>query len=134
MKVIEFIKRWIWSILCVGVVLWLTLSSDPLDGAQEMIWFEGADKLVHAIMFGGVVSALMFDYKRGDCQRVLSVGTIVSFAIGGAVFGIADELAQQYLTVARSGEVLDFVADISGIILASLLAPPVINLIFNPRR
>ena len=128
---IDFLKKWWPSALTLCVVLYATLWPDPV-GAPEVAFFPGADKLIHAIMMGGLVSAVLFDYRRSG--KKLSRSFIIRCVVCGIIFSAMDEVAQQSMNLGRSLEFLDFLADTGGIILASVLAPPVINSIFRNKR
>lgn len=125
-----FIKNWWPSFLTLSVVLYVTLSPDPA-GADKFMLFEGADKLIHAIMMGGLDSAILFDRRRMGSP--LTKAFIVIVACACVVFSALDEIAQQFMSLGRSMDVFDFVADTVGIVIASLIAPPVINSIFRNR-
>ena len=49
--------------IVIAVILYATLNDNPL-GADELPIFPGADKVIHAIMFGGLFSAISFDRFR----------------------------------------------------------------------
>ena len=74
------------------ILYWLFLTymllSPPKDLPQELPLFEGADKVVHVAIF-----ALLL------------------------LYGIATELAQEYMHMGRSGDPLDLLADALGISL-----------------
>jgi len=86
---------WWPTALVVGVILYATLNSDPV-GADRFPAIPHLDKLIHAIMFGGLFSAISFDRRRDD--------------------------------------ILDWLADTAGIIIAYFTAPPVINHIFRNKN
>ena len=123
-----FIARFWPSLLVFGFILYATLSSNPTSDVSLML-FPDADKLIHAIMFGGFTGAILFDLYRSG--KELRRGVIVCVALGVALFGVLDECAQAILTVERSGDVLDWLADVGGIIIASLVAPPVIRYVVS---
>lgn len=126
-KIRVFCLRWWPTVLCLGIILYLTLSDDPLDGAQKAVWFEGADKVVHALMFGGLTSVMMLDYRRESRVGQLRPRDICVIAFIVAAFGILDEVMQETLTTSRTGDVLDFCADAVGILLATFIAPSLIK-------
>lgn len=116
--------------LTVAVVLYATLWPHPL-GASRVMLFAGADKVVHAVMMGGITGALLFDWYR---KRRKFTGRVLAWtAIAVAVFSGADELTQQALHMGRTAELGDLCADLSGVVIAILTAPPVIKLIFRSR-
>ena len=110
------IKRWWPTILCVAVILYATLSADPTAGA-ELPLFPGFDKLVHAVMFGGLAGAVAFDWQRSHRATFLDRRRMTVICALCVVAGGADELAQW----------ADFLADIIGIAVAWVAAPPAIR-------
>ena len=126
----EFLKKWWPTLLTVAVILYATLWPDPV-GASEVSLFEHADKLVHAVMMGGLVSAVLFDRRRAG--KALTRKAILTAAIGGIIFSAADEVAQKLMALGRSWELADFLADMGGILIACLTAPGVINRIFRKK-
>lgn len=126
----NFLRHWWPTLLTLAVVLYATLASDPA-GAETVMLFEGADKLIHAIMMGGLDSAVLFDRRRSGHRLTRNFKWGV--AIACIVFSAFDEIAQQTMGLGRSLDIYDFVADVIGIIIASYAAPPVINHIFRNR-
>ncbi len=98
--------------------------------AKEIPVFQGADKLVHAIMFGGVVAALVFDTCRRAPDSLTRAHTIVFFVIA-VILGVATEIVQAVADVSRSGDFYDFLADCIGAYVAFLIAPGVCRAIFR---
>lgn len=119
------------SVIVVCVILYATLSSDPTGDVS--IEIPHLDKLIHAIMMGGLVAAIAFDYKRAERQRQLTFSLMRTIALYVMVACIADELAQAYLTDSRSGDVLDLLADWGGVWIAVFTAPPAINRVLRRR-
>lgn len=126
------------TVAALGLLLWLTLAPKPL-GDEELPMFPGADKLAHAVMFGGVYFVMMFDAsewlrnrERGDAAagraRKKAVGAwvaptavIVCVALGGGI-----ELLQGAMGMGRGCEWWDFVADCVGVAGSAWVTPAVI--------
>lgn len=111
---------WIFTILVVALILWLTLAPHPI-GDEELPLFPGADKLVHAIMFGTLSAVLLFDYSRFHRWRNISWPWAFILALDSALFGICIEFLQEAMEMGRSFEYLDMIADSTGAFLAMLL-------------
>ncbi len=126
-RVISFLKSYWPSALVLGVILYLTLANDPI-GTEDIPMFPGADKLVHAIMMGGLVGAIAFDMQRRSKPRyVLRPIVMWGIAVCVIAFGGLDEISQAAMGKGRSSDPLDFVADSVGAIAAVYLAPPAIR-------
>lgn len=119
------------TLIVIGLILYATLSSDPTGDVS--IEIPHLDKLIHAIMMGGLVGAIAFDYKRAERQRQLTFRFMSTVAAYVMVACIADELAQTYLTDSRSGDVLDLLADWAGVWVAVFTAPPAVNRVLRRR-
>ena len=57
------LPAWTLSIVCCLIILYLTLLPDPLNGNHVSL-FEGADKVVHAIMMMGMMLCMAIDALR----------------------------------------------------------------------
>lgn len=120
MKILRF-----WpSAIVVAVILYATLASNP-TGDVELMLFPYADKLIHAIMFGGLTGALAFDFRRSG--SALTRRLMLAIAAGVAAFGAIDECLQALLTEVRAGDEYDWLADMAGIFVAYFTAPPAVN-------
>lgn len=120
-----------WPTMCVAaVILYATLSNDPMPDV-DMPLIPHLDKLIHAIMFGGLCGAWYFDlYRTG---HALTVRTKLLVAAACAVAGGADEIFQLCFTADRAGEWLDWAADITGIAVAYFAAPPAVRAVVRKR-
>ena len=59
-RVAHQLLQWWPSALVVAVIIYATWLPDPV-GAEELPKIPHLDKLIHAVMMGGLASALMFD-------------------------------------------------------------------------
>jgi len=111
----------------LAVILYATLASHPIpDDTMPMI--PHIDKLIHAIMMGGLTGAIAFDYQRARRSAyVLSPRIMLAIAAGVLIFSAIDECLQSALTAERTGDLLDLLADLLGILLALPTAPPAIR-------
>ena len=125
-KIKNFITAYWPSALTLGVVLYATLFSNPL-GDHEMPPIPHLDKLIHAIMMGGLFGAIAFDTQRADKSHRLSRRFLNVLAIAIMAFGILDEIAQVTMGLGRSGDIFDLAADWTGVIVAYFTAPPTIR-------
>lgn len=124
-----FISFWP-SLLTLGVVLYATLWPDPAM-AHDLPAIPHLDKLIHAVMLGGLFGAIVFDIMRRQRREGLPVGIssrrLVFLALALMVFGVVDEALQALLTDTRSAEFLDLLADWTGIWVAFFTAPPAVR-------
>lgn len=129
-KLLNFAKSYWPSALTLAVVLYATLWSNPL-GAQEMPAIPHLDKLIHAIMMGGLFGAIVFDRQRADKSKRVSRKFLNVLAVAIMGFCIIDEIAQTEMGIGRSGDILDLGADWTGIAIAYFTAPAAVRKILG---
>ena len=112
-KQISLLPAWLFTALTVGLILWLTLSPDPLDD-EDIPLFPGADKIAHAIMFGFLTVMILLDRQRKREWRRLTKRFILGAAATSTFLGIAVEFAQLLMRMGRSFETADMLADAVG--------------------
>lgn len=119
----SMIKKWWPSAIVLGAVLWLTLAPHPVP-ENDIVLFPGADKLVHALMMGGLTLTILFDMSRQGKWRFnrISIKPIIIVGIGVIIFSLADEWAQSAMRLGRTGDIFDFIADMTGVALACMAA------------
>lgn len=129
--IFTFIRHWWPTGIVVMVILYATWWPDPV-GAEEMPKIPHLDKLIHAIMMGGLTGALMFDYRRSSpSRRPLTTRAILAFTAAAMAFGTLDETVQGLLPIGRPADPVDLLADWAGCLIAAFTAPSVINRIFR---
>ena len=120
MKILDRIPRFLTSAVVTAVVLYLTLAPRPF-GSVRIPLFEGADKVVHFMMFFAMAFAYHFDFRRGkkpvDEARLMGWIFVSLSAFGGLI-----ELAQWKMRMGRSGDWYDLLADIAGAVYGIILA------------
>lgn len=108
--------RYLPSLLVFAALAWLTLSPDPLPDNKVQLW-EGADKMAHALMFGGLAVILLSDSFR---RRRLNIFWIIAIILFCTAAGAAIELIQRAMNLGRSADRADFYADAIGVAAASV--------------
>ena len=120
MKILDRITRFLTSAVVTAGVLYLTLAPRPF-GSVRIPLFEGADKVVHFMMFFAMAFAYHFDFRRGkkpvDEARLMGWIFVSLSAFGGLI-----ELAQWKMRMGRSGDWYDLLADIAGAVYGIILA------------
>lgn len=120
MKILDRIPRFLTSAVVTAGVLYLTLAPRPF-GSLRIPLFEGADKVVHFMMFFAMAFAYHFDFRRGkkpvDEARLMGWIFVSLSAFGGLI-----ELAQWKMRMGRSGDWYDLLADIAGAVYGIILA------------
>lgn len=120
MKILDRIPRFLTSAVVTAGVLYLTLAPRPF-GSVRIPLFEGADKVVHFMMFFAMAFAYHFDFRRGkkpvDEARLMGWIFVSLSAFGGLI-----ELAQWKMRMGRSVDWYDLLADIAGAVYGIILA------------
>lgn len=119
-RIIEKLPPWILTALTTLAILWLTLAPRPLGDMKPEL-FPGADKVVHAIMFGGLALVIYIDRSRSKGWNILSAAYVISAMLAVMLFGAVIEFVQEMMGSGRSFDVNDIWADISGAALTALL-------------
>ena len=82
------------------VILYLTLLPQPL-GEEDIHLFEGADKVVHFIMFGGLTGTFIFDRYR--ISKSLKLKGALFAAVCSTMLGVIIEILQDVMALGRGG-------------------------------
>ena len=119
-KIIDWMPRGVCSGLTLALILWLTLAPHPV-GDMDVPLFPGADKVVHAIMFGWLTWMFYIDVSklqgaRRVSTKVIWMCAVVSTAIGGLI-----EWLQHIMDLGRGMELADLGADALGCLIAAIL-------------
>lgn len=118
-RIYELIPRWVPTGAVSASIMYLTLVPRPLpDDMPEL--FPGADKVVHALMFGALAGAIVLDRRRGSDSlrwgRVALWSAVIASAAGGVI-----ELLQGAMGMGREGDWMDFIADIIGAAIGAVI-------------
>lgn len=127
----DICSGWWPTALVVALVLYITLAPSPV-GAEELPPIPGLDKWIHAILGGGVASALIFDSARWR-RTMPSLTAVLAIALCSMAFMALDEVSQSMMNMGRQSDPLDLLADWGGILAASILAPPAVRRTLNLR-
>jgi VanZ family protein len=106
------------TILFAILLLILSILPGDMTSTPGGFYFQGIDKVMHALMYGVfallVTNVYLAFYKIKFCPLLLLV--LITWG-----YSIMMEILQLYLVSTRSGEVLDAVANLVGIVLGTLV-------------
>ena len=113
----RFTRNSIPGILCGIVILILTgLPGSVFPRVKPAL---GMDKVVHVIMYATFAFLCIWGYRsqyasknKSNRIKALSLTAIISIAYGGLT-----ELIQEYLVKTRTGDWVDFLGDVIGVVL-----------------
>lgn len=112
-KTLTRLPSWILTISTTLLILWLTLAPDPL-GEDSPRLFPGADKVLHALMFGFLTMMILLDRVRRKGWMPLRLPSVAGAALASAVLGGLVEVAQLEMQMGRGFEWADILADTIG--------------------
>lgn len=124
------VLRYLPTIIVLMVILYGTLASHPVM-ADDLPPIPYLDKLIHAVMMGGLLGAFVFDWQRAHRCTHIPKSLLWRAWICVALFSVADEIAQGALKNGRSSDPIDFVADLFGAFCAIYLAPPAVRYVLG---
>jgi len=117
-KALDVLPRGVNTALVLAAVLYLTLFRDPVPESMKMPLFDGADKIVHALMFTALAFMALTD--AGEGRRMMVRRTSVAALC--SAFGGLTELLQHVMSLGRTAEWADFASDTAGSIIGVALA------------
>ena len=99
--------------ITLAAILWFTLAPHP-TGDLDIPLFPGADKVVHAIMFGSLTLVALLETMKHRNWVIIPLGAIAAVAFISAGLGIGIEFLQKAMGLGRQMEILDILADTAG--------------------
>lgn len=111
MKFLRFWKSISWFIFILLVTFL------PVSGGRKIVLFNHADKIIHLCLFLVFSIFLVSDARKLFHTSLVDKNVTMIVILTGIITGLFTELVQYYLIAARSGSVLDFIADIVGILV-----------------
>ena len=114
-----FLKKYPVSLLVIAAVVYLSFFRPPstdLDGIPNI------DKVVHVCMYFGMSGMLWLEFMGAHRKGNLPLWHAwVGAFLCPVLFSGVVELLQEYCTTYRGGDWMDFAANCTGVILASVL-------------
>lgn len=125
LNILYNIPSWTMTVIVVLVITLMLLLPEPLpDDVYRINWFEGADKVVHGLMFAALGAAIIIDCRlsRRTSSWVRShVFMALAFAVAAATaYGAFMECVQQLLDMGREGSWGDLAADAIGALVGAM--------------
>jgi len=111
------LKKNIFSFLVALFILYLSLASPSSFDEVPLFEIPNLDKLVHFAMYFGLMVVIIFENRKS----IKSNGQLMLISILPFTYGIILEILQATLTVTRSGNFYDALADGAGIFAAVLI-------------
>lgn len=119
MEIGKYIKRYPLSLCVIAVVIYLSFFKPP---STDLAKIPHLDKFVHICMYGGLSGMLWLEFFRNHRKKMILWHAWVGAVLCPIVFSGAVELLQAYATSYRGGDWLDFLANATGVFLATGIA------------
>lgn len=112
-KLLNYIPTLLFAI----VILFLSIM--PTDNQNPPVfYFKGMDKVIHAFMYGIFSILLLNDYLRRNESDVKKILILASLTL---LYSVSMEFIQLFLIESRAGEFMDILANLTGIILGTII-------------
>lgn len=118
--IINRIPKGLMSILIVMIISYLSLDKDPFD-VNKVRLFEGADKVVHCIMYWVMTLVFMVDWAKFRYPKKITVSSMWVCAVVAFAFSLLMEYLQDAMNLGRAASVNDVIANFIGTILGFLV-------------
>lgn len=119
-SVLDKVPNFLMSGIVFLLIPRLTLDPQPIEDMKIMI-FPGADKVVHALMFGGMAGVMCLDFQKRNWKMPISWKLLAFSCVFASILGIVIEYLQGNMNLGRTFEAMDIVADIIGAVLITVV-------------
>lgn len=116
-KMINALPVGILSFIVTALIVYLSLDANPLD-VGHFKFFEGFDKIVHFVMYWGCGIVYLLDYAKFKYPHHCHLNVELALTAMAMLLGLLMEIMQLLLANGRSFDVLDWVADVAGAVVA----------------
>ena len=111
------IKKNLYSILVALLLLYLSLTNSEKFQKSPLVNIPFMDKIVHFGMYFIMMSVIIIEHRKS----LRNSGKLFLFALIPLSYGILMEILQSTLTMTRTGDFYDALADAAGIIVSLVL-------------
>lgn len=111
------LKKNIFSLLIALFILYLSLASSSTFDEVPLFEIPYLDKLIHFAMYFGLMLVIVYENRKS----IKSTAQLFLVSFLPLAYGILLEILQAVLTITRSGNISDAIADGAGIYAAVLI-------------
>lgn len=110
--------QYIWAPFLVAIVIFILCCLLPGSDIPKIRFdfFIPLDKIVHYLMFFGLAGSACFNYIYVTKGNIIILRMLLFCILLPIIFGGLIELYQAYLSIGRSGDWFDFLADTLGVL------------------
>lgn len=121
-NVCAFIKKYPLSLSVILLLSYLSLGKC----SSSVPMFPGMDKIAHFLMYSFLCIVIWYEYykshKTTDRARIFWGAIVAPILFSGML-----ELFQEFLTIYRTGDVIDFIFNVAGVVFAAFFGRWVIK-------
>lgn len=118
-KFINKIPSGLLSLITFVVIIYVSLDNNPFEINRVQL-FEGADKIIHALMYGFFVMVMIYESSKYLYFEESDFISYILLFMMAFLFSVAMELLQELMEIGRHMDIYDIIANTSGIILGIL--------------
>jgi VanZ family protein len=111
------IKKNLYSILVALLLLYLSLTNSEKFQKSPLVNIPFMDKIVHLGMYFIMMSVIIIEHRKS----LRNSGKLFLFALIPLSYGVLMEILQATLTVTRTGDFYDALADAAGILVSIVI-------------
>lgn len=119
-KFINKIPSGLLSLITFVVIIYVSLDNNPFEINQVQL-FEGADKIIHALMYGFWVMVMIYESSKFLYFEEPDFISYILLIMMSFLFSVSKELLQEIMEIGRHMDIYDIIANLSGIIIGSLV-------------
>lgn len=119
-KFINKIPSGLLSLITFVVIIYVSLDNNPFEINQVRL-FEGADKIIHALMYGFFVMVMIYESSKYLYFEEPDFISYILLIMMSFLFSVSMELLQEIMEIGRHMDIYDIIANLSGIIIGSLV-------------
>lgn len=93
----------------------------PASDVPQVSWMDNIpnfDKLVHAVLFGGLSFLFALPLLKSGFSEKQKISYTLKISLAAIIWGITIEFLQKFYVPSRDFDLLDWAADVVGIIMA----------------
>lgn len=119
-KFINKIPSGLLSLITFVVIIYVSLDNNPFEINQVQL-FEGADKIIHALMYGFLVMVMIYESSKFLYFEEPDFISYILLIMMSFLFSVSMELLQEIMEIGRHMDIYDIIANLRGIIIGSLV-------------
>ena len=130
--ILKYLKRYPLSLLVFAAIVYLSLFR-PSDDMQLPMLFEHMDKVVHFIMYAGLSFIIWYEFFRSHTKG-MNIKLFLAIFLIPALFSGFMEYMQSKATDYRSGDIMDLLFNVLGIIFSNIICLTLFSYLLGKRK